>query len=101
MTPDKTGHVLSNGENKVAVSKEEKKTYISGIGKMLHMMQWSIPDILNYVRKCVMMMSCTMESYIKAMKMIMKYIVTTVYRGLLLKPNAVWGGGRYFIFKVT
>ena len=68
---------------------------------MLHMMQWSIPDILNYIRKCVMMMSCTMESYIKAMTRITKYDVTTVDRGLLLKPNEVWNGGRDFLFGAT
>ena len=92
MTPDKTGKVLSKGENKVSVSKEEQKTYISGIGKMLHMMKWSIPDILNSIRKCLMIMICTMETHIKAI---------TLDRGILLKPNEVWNGGRYFIFGVT
>ena len=48
-----------------------------------------------------MMMSCTMQSHIKAMKMIIKYMVTTAYRGLLLKPNAVWNEGREFLFRVT
>ena len=30
----------------------------------------------------------------------MKYVVTTADRVLLLKPNAFWNGGRYFIFGV-
>ena len=68
---------------------------------MFHMMRWSRPDILNSVRECSMMMSCTMESHIKVMKSIMRYAVTTEDRRLLLKPNAVWNGGRYFLFDMT
>ena len=30
----------------------------------------------------------------------MKYVFTTADRVLLLKPNAFWNGGRYFIFGV-
>ena len=92
MTPAKPGKVLSKRENKVTVSKEEQKTCRSRVGKMLHMMRWSRPDILNAVRECSMMRSWTMESHIKAMKRIMTYFVTTADRGLLLKPNTVWNG---------
>ena len=60
MTPSEPGKLLSKGENKVTVSKEEQKTYISGVGKILRMMRWSRPDILNSVRECSMVMSCTM-----------------------------------------
>ena len=41
-----------------------------------------------------------MESNIKSMKSILKYVVTTVDRGLLLKPNAVWNGRRDFLLEV-
>ena len=68
---------------------------------MLHIMRWPRPDILNSVRECSMMMSCTMESRIKSMKRIMKYVVTTADRGLMLKPNTVWYGGRDLLFRVT
>ena len=50
MTPDKPGKVLIKGQNKITVFKEEQKIYISGVGKMLHMMHWSRPDILNAIR---------------------------------------------------
>ena len=42
-----------------------------------------------------------MESYIKEMKRIIKYVVTTADRGLMLKKNAVWNGGRDFLFNMT
>ena len=48
------------GNNKVTLSKEYKSTYRLGVGKMLHMMRWSRPDILNSVPGCSMMMIFTM-----------------------------------------
>ena len=65
------------------------------------MMRWSRPDILNYVHEFLMMMICTIESHIKAMKRIMTYVVTTEYTGLRLKPNTVWNEGRDYLFEVT
>ena len=48
-----------------------------------------------------MTMSFTMESHIKAMKTIMKYVVTNAYKGLMLKPNLFWNKRRNFLFEVT
>ena len=48
-----------------------------------------------------MMMSFTMESHIKSMKRIMKYVVTTTDRVILSKPNSFWDGRRYFLSDVT
>ena len=79
------GKVLSKGYNKVTVFKEYHKTYRLGIYKMLHMIRWSRPYILNLARECLMMMSCTMVSHIKVMKRIMKYVVTTADGGITLK----------------
>ena len=42
-----------------------------------------------------------MESHIKAMKTIMKYVVTNSDKGLMLKPNLFWNKGRNFLFEVT
>ena len=83
MTPSEPGKLLSKGENKVTVSKEEQKTYISGVGKMLHMIHWSRPDILNPICERLMMMSFTMEAHIISMKRIIKYVVDTADRGQL------------------
>ena len=52
MTSAKPGKVLSKRENKVTVSKEEQKTCRSRVGKMLHMMRWLRPDIINVVNEC-------------------------------------------------
>ena len=65
------------------------------------MMRWPRPYILNSVCVCSMFISFTMESYIKSMKSIKKYFVTTAERLILLKPNVVWDGGRNYQFEVT
>ena len=52
MTPVKPGKLIIKVENKVTVSKEEQNIYRSGVGKMLHMMRWLIPDIINVVHEC-------------------------------------------------
>ena len=59
--PSKIGKVLSKGDNKVTLSKEEHNNYRSGVGNILHMMHCSRPGILNPVCECLMTMSCTME----------------------------------------
>ena len=60
MTQAETRKVLSKGDNKVSLSKEDQNTYILGVGKMLHMMRWSRPDILNTVCEHSMIIICTM-----------------------------------------
>ena len=52
MTPVKPGKLIIKVENKVTVSNEEQNTYRSGVGKMLHMMRWLRPDIINVVNEC-------------------------------------------------
>ena len=100
-TPAEPGSVLSKGENKNTVSKERHTFFRKGVGKMLHMMRWTRPDILNSTRECSMMMNCTMEPHITAMKRVMKYVVNTAERGLLLKPKGIWDGTRNFLFEIT
>ena len=85
----------------MTVTKERHTLFRKGIGKMLHMMRWSRPDVLNRTRECSMMMSCAMEPHITAMKRAMKYVVNTAERGLLLKPKGIWDGTRNFLFEIT
>ena len=99
-TPAEAGKTLNKGENKVQVTREQQKFYRKGVGKLLHMMRWTRPDVLNSVRELSMMMSCTMMEHIKAMKRVMKYLVTTAERGLLLKPKGIWNGTRAFEFTI-
>ena len=56
-TPAEPGSVLVAGEEADELSPVRKSKYQTGAGKLLHMMRWSIPDILNAVRK----LSCFMR----------------------------------------
>jgi hypothetical protein len=99
-TPAETGQVLSKGEENMKMPIDRQKKYRSGTGKMLHMMRWSRPDILNAVRECSKFMSGAWEVHMGAMKRIMRYVVNTAARGLKLSPNAEWDGSQDFLFEL-
>jgi hypothetical protein len=50
-TPAIPGSILLKGEPENNVSNDEQTTYRSCMGKLLHMMKWSRPDILNSARE--------------------------------------------------
>ena len=51
MTPAAPGSVLLKGEGEQMTDEQQSK-YRSGVGKLLHMMRWSIPPIYNATRDC-------------------------------------------------
>ena len=46
-TPAIPGSVLRAGTAKEGMSAKDQKTYCSGVGKLLFLMKWSWPDVLN------------------------------------------------------
>jgi hypothetical protein len=99
-TPATPGSVLQKGDPKDCITNEEQTTYRSGVGKLLHMMKWTRPDILNAVRELSRFMTGATIAHMKEMYREMKYCVGTPNRGLLLKPNARWDGDPNFEFVV-
>ena len=80
----------------------EQTNYRKGVGKLLHLMKWSRPEILNAVHDLSRFMTAGASlAHKRAMEMVMKYAVSTPERGLLLKPNAVWNGKKDFVFEIT
>ena len=79
---------------------EKMSTYRSGVGKLLHLMKWSRPEILNAVRELSKFMSGAAMAHQEAMYRVMKYCVATSERGLLLKPNKIWDGNPDFEFEI-
>ena len=49
-TPAKPGNVLTKGDPNSPVDAKTQTYFRSGVGKMIHMMQWSRPDICSAVR---------------------------------------------------
>jgi hypothetical protein len=99
-TPAEAGDVLEKGPDEKLMPKTEQKKYRSGVGKLLHMMRWTRPEIHNRVRELSRFMSGATSEHMAAMKKTMKYCVSTPMRGLKLNPTDVWDGTREFKFKV-
>jgi hypothetical protein len=100
-TPAIPGEVLHRGDPGSEISKSEHQKYRTGVGKLLHVMKWTRPDVLNAVRELSRFVSNPTEAHKKAMLRVMKYCVETPNRGLLLKPNKKWNGNPEFEFVVT
>jgi hypothetical protein len=99
-TPAETGQILMPCNENDGVSPAEQGRYRSGTGKLLHMMRWSRPDILNAVRELSKNMKAASEVHMKAMQRTMRYCLATPERGLLLKPNGKWNGDPNYEFEI-
>jgi hypothetical protein len=74
--------------------------YRSGTRKLLHLMKWSRPDVLNSVRELSRFMTAATACHLKAMYRVMQYCVATKEVGLTLKPNCAWDGDPNFMFEL-
>ena len=74
--------------------------YRSGVGKMLHMMKWSRPELLNRVRELSRYVSYPAKKHVDAMYKVMKYCLGTKNRGLTFKPTRKWNGDPAFEFVI-
>ena len=100
-TPSVPGSVLTRG-NPDVVLEPARQTYLrSGIGKMIHMMQWSRPEISHSVRDMAKHMQDGHEAAIDAMHRTMEYCVGTPLRGLTLRPDTEWDGTKDFKFRIS
>ena len=86
-TPVDPGTVLVKAEDKDKVNQKRQTYYRSGVGKLLHMARWSIPDVQNAVRDVSRHGNALMEAYMKAMYRIMEFLERTKDRGWKLKPD--------------
>jgi Reverse transcriptase (RNA-dependent DNA polymerase) len=98
ITPAIPGKILT--ESETILSKAKHTYFHSGVGKLLHLMKWSRPEIMNAVQDLTRFATKVGEPHIKAMHRVMKYCVDTPKRGLLLKPDAKWNGDPAFEFTI-
>ena len=72
----------------IKLSENEMKIFRSGVGKLLFLMRYSRPDILNAVRELSKWMSDGATiNHMDAMKQTMNYVLHTRERGLCLQPE--------------
>ena len=100
-TPAVPGQVLQPCDENNKLNEKNQKIYRSGVGKLLHLMKWSRPDILNAVRELLRFMMAANPNHLKAMYRVMKYCVDTPERGWFLKPKGVWDGTKNFKFIIS
>ena len=101
MTPAVPGDVLQKSGDEPGMDAESQTKYRSGVGKLLHMMRWSRPEILNAVRELSRFGGIADPAHMKALMRTMKYCSATPNRGLLLKPDCKWDGNKDFQFTIN
>ncbi len=74
-------------EGDVLLMSENQMLYRSGMGKAMHMMQYSRPDIYQMVRDLARHMGAVTKVHSDAMFCMMKYVCDTKERGLTLNPT--------------
>ena len=89
------------GDDGTNIDGEMQSHYRTGVGKLLHMMRWTRPEIQNAVRELSKFMSGATLVHYKAMLRVMSYCVATEHRGLQLKPKRQWDGNPDFEFIVA
>lgn len=99
-TPAAPGQELikSNGGNDL--HGKQVTTYRSGTAICMFIMQWSRPDIYNATRALSRHMSAPTTVHEEALRRLMKYVVATRNRGLVLSPDAIWDGSSDFKFTI-
>ena len=93
-TPAESGQVLQHGEPENDMDQEKQGTYSKGVGKLLHMMRWSRPEILNSVSELSRYMTGGNEKHLKCMHRVVQYCVETPKRGLTLNSDTDWDGSQ-------
>jgi hypothetical protein len=99
-TPAEPGQVLMPCKEEDGLNSQNQTIYRKGTGKLLHMMRWSRPEILNPVRELSRFMKVASKAHMQALLRLLKYCVSTSNRGLLLKPTRIWDGDPKFEFKI-
>jgi hypothetical protein len=101
-TPAAPGTVLKKpDQGKEVLVPVKQMQYHSGVGKGMHMMQYSRPDTFNAVRDLVRHMTCATQVHYDAMLMMIKYVDDTSDRGLVLNPTRKWDESKEHEFIIS
>jgi len=99
-TPATAGQVLVRGDGSGVVDSLEATRYRSGVATLMYMAQWSRPEIQNAVRSLARQMQEPRIAHVSALYRLMKYMLATPARGLVLNPDGVWDGSKNFVFVI-
>ena len=83
------------------ISEQEATRNRSATKTLMYVMQYSRPEIYNATRGQSRHMKAPREAHAKALQTLMKYVVATKNRGLVLAPTTLWNGERESNFEFT
>ncbi len=101
-TPAAPGAILKNPDKGDEILMPEKQMhYHSGVGKEMHMMQYSQPDTYNTVCNLARHLTVATQVHFDAMLRMMNYIDNTNDRGLVLSPMRKWNWSKNHEFIIS
>ena len=90
--PAKEREILQKGKEGEYISKSNQKLYRRGVGKLLHMMRYTRPDVLNRVRELSKFVTAATHYQYMCMLRVMDFIRFTAEIGWHLQPSRAWDG---------
>ena len=99
--PARSGDVLTKSSEEDVLPPKMQTKYRSGTGKLMHVIQYSLPQIYVSVRDLARHKQKPAEKHMKAMLHCMKHCVDRPNRGLLLAPRRRCNGENDFGFVIS
>ena len=80
-TPLEANKTLEKIEPQQSLSEKEKRYFRSGVSKLLHLMHWSRPEVMNPVSELYRQISSPVEDHMMAKQRVVRYCLTYPKRG--------------------
>ena len=93
-TPAVAGQVLVKGDGSGVLEGAEATKFRSGTAICMFMQQWSRLELYNATRCCARMIPGPRPTHVKALEYLIRYVVVTKDRGLVLEPTRKWDGSK-------
>ena len=77
-------HIERPDENELTINKDEQKRHRSGVGMLLDLVKFFMPDISNLVRELSKVINGATPAYVKSMLRTIKFVMDTKQRVLNL-----------------
>ncbi|KAG7348142.1 hypothetical protein IV203_016847 [Nitzschia inconspicua] len=87
--------VIRPTEDDPLLSPEDQKDYRSAVGMLLYLVKHSRPDLSNGVRELSKVMRGATNDHVKLLHQVIKFVLETKDRGVLVKPNKHLGVTAY------
>ena len=98
--PAVAGQILVKGDGSDTMEDSEDTVYRSVTARCMYIIQWSMTDIYNATSGQGRHMPAPREAHGKALQTLMRCVVVTKKRRLVLSPDTLWDGSKKLKFKI-